>query len=100
MLTTPIPQNGQPSPLVISIEPIGDSLVFADRVRITISGFNTTVRSEIDNPLRGLNTAAPFIPEPIDPGTYNLVGCYKTFNVIMPITKNADYLLSLNIQTN
>ena len=100
MLTTAIPQSAQPASLIICIEPIGDSLVYADHVRITISGFNTTVRSEIDNPLRGVNTAVPYKPEPVDANTFNLAGCYKSFNIVTPITKNADDLLSLNIKTN
>ncbi len=87
-----------PRDLLIAIVPIEGTLAGADNVCITISGFNMTGKSILENPLKDLGIGMPHTPESNPNGSFSLIGGYKNNTVKMPLS-NADTVIVLEIET-
>ena len=84
--------------VVVAIVPVGgQSVIEAEKVRVTLDAFGTQGSGIDANPLRSMGIGRPGRPEKRDDGTLDLIGGFRDKSISNGLAKTADTVISLKI---
>jgi hypothetical protein len=96
-MTAPVDAS-MPKTLLVAIIPIGDDITGADKIRVVLTGFNSSMSQTIDNPFKNFVVGGPRgEPDRYVDGAYGLIGAFSGGQISTPITTQADSVIALQV---